>query len=64
MSASKTDNLLTRIADYALGIATLATRNSDALDFHTLPVWQIRHALKVAFEAGQRKPKTTRRKKP
>lgn len=36
----------------ALQLDTLATRRSDALDFHTLAVWQVREALRGAFEAG------------
>lgn len=44
------------IADIArdcLGISTLATRNSDAADFHDLAVWAVREALERAFEAGR-----------
>jgi len=41
------------IASEALGLETLDTRNSDGLDFHDLPVWQIRKALEAAYEAGR-----------
>jgi hypothetical protein len=45
--------LLTRIATEHLSIPTLATRKSDALDFHTVSVWAVGDALTAAFEAGQ-----------
>ncbi len=32
----------------------LDPRHSDALDFHEVPVWQLRKALRAAFEAGKR----------
>lgn len=34
-------------------IDTLATRNSDALDFHEIAVWQLKAALEDAFAAGR-----------
>ncbi len=42
------------IARRHLKIATLETRNADALDFHELAVWNIREALIAAFESGAR----------
>ena len=33
-------------------IETLATRNSDRLDFHDVAVWAIRAALEAAYAAG------------
>lgn len=36
-----------------LGVPTLATRNSDSLDFHDLAVWQIRAALVEAYRSGR-----------
>lgn len=41
------------IAREHLGIETLATRNSDRLDFHDLSVGSIKAALAAAFEAGR-----------
>ncbi|HYD02467.1 MAG TPA: hypothetical protein VEB22_14665 [Phycisphaerales bacterium] len=35
-----------------LDLETLETRNSDGLDFHDMPVWQIREVARLAFEAG------------
>ena len=46
------DQLLTGIARDHLGIPTLKSRMSDALDFHDVAVWQVQTALKAAFEAG------------
>ena len=40
------------IARRILRIETIETRNSDALDFHDLAVWNIREALEAAYEAG------------
>jgi hypothetical protein len=40
------------IARHHLGLETLETRNSDALDFHDLAIWNIRDALLAAFAAG------------
>jgi hypothetical protein len=45
--------LLTEIANEFLNIETLESRNSDWLDFHEVPVWNVRAALEVAFAAGQ-----------
>ena len=42
------DQLLTAIARDHLGIETLATRRSDDLDFHVVPVWGLRAALEAA----------------
>ena len=48
-----TDTLLTDIAQrYFHGLETLETRNRDALDFHDVAVWAIRHALEEAYAAG------------
>ena len=44
--------ILTTIASEQLGIPTLKTRLSDALDFHNVAVWQLKAALTAAFEAG------------
>jgi hypothetical protein len=45
--------LLTELAQRHLGIETLATRNSDSLDFHDVAVWAIRDALEAAWQAGR-----------
>jgi hypothetical protein len=41
-----------RIARDILGVEILDTRNSDSLDFHDLPVWEIKRALEAAYLAG------------
>lgn len=46
------DPLFSKIAREQLGIPTLKTRKSDALDFHTVAVWSVEAALRAAFEAG------------
>ena len=35
-----------------LGIPTLKRKNSDELDFHSIPVWDIRAIIRLAFNAG------------
>jgi acyl carrier protein len=45
---------LAAIAKRLLDVPTLETRNSDALDFHSLAVWNIRLALESAFELGRK----------
>ena len=40
------------IARRLLGIETIETQSSDALDFHDLAVWQVREALQAAYDAG------------
>jgi hypothetical protein len=40
------------IAREHLNIPTLKTRRSDSLDFHNVAVWQVKAALKAAFDAG------------
>lgn len=46
--------MLEEIARRHLGLETLATRNSDRLDFHDMAVWSMRAALEAAYEAGRR----------
>ena len=48
------DAAIAEIAQRVLGIHTIETRNSDALDFHDLAIWRIREALADAYAAGQR----------
>ncbi|KAA0250581.1 hypothetical protein FBQ97_13895 [Acidobacteria bacterium ACD] len=54
------DGLLEGIAKEHLGIETLGTRRSDALDFHDLAVWRVRAALEAAYQAGLAARKETR----
>jgi len=54
MSKTTLEQLLNQIAAEHLYIDTLATRNSDSLDFQDVSVWGIKAALTAAFEAGQR----------
>lgn len=44
---------LEAIAAEHLGLSTLATRESDDLDFSTHAVWELRKALAAAYAAGQ-----------
>lgn len=43
---------VTDIAQRVLGLTTLDTRDSDALDFHDIHIENIRAALNAAYEAG------------
>ncbi len=47
------DAELETIAKRHLGIPTLVERKSDALDFHEVAAWTLRHAMWAAYEAGQ-----------
>lgn len=51
------DDLFAAIAKQHLNIETLATRNSDSLDFYDVSVWGIKAALEAAFKAGQKSRK-------
>ena len=46
------DETLERIAREHLALRTLQRRGADHLDFHDLSVWEIRAALRAAYEAG------------
>ena len=59
MDAKQLECLLNQIAAEHLHIDTLATRNSDRLDFHEISVWGLKEALQAAFKAGQQSKKTT-----
>lgn len=48
----KINPLISEIAVKFLGVKTLETQNSDALDFHDLAVWTLKAALEAAFNAG------------
>lgn len=45
--------ILEKIAREKLGIKILDTRNSDALDFHDVAVWNVKAALEAAYKAGK-----------
>jgi hypothetical protein len=47
------DRRLSQIGNEHLGIPTLDTQGSDALDFHDVAVWQVEAALKAAFDVGR-----------
>ena len=48
------DALLLEIARrFIPSVETLQTRHSDALDFHDVSAWALRHALAAAYAAGQ-----------
>ena len=51
-AAQQLDLLLARLALDHLFIETLATRNSDRLDFHDVSVWGVKSALVAAYQAG------------
>lgn len=47
-----TEKAIAEIARAHLAIETLETRQSDALDFHDVAVWNVRAALEAAYDAG------------
>jgi hypothetical protein len=59
MDTKKLEHLLNQIAAEHLHIDTLATRNSDRLDFHEVSVRGLKEALQAAFTAGQQSKQTT-----
>ena len=52
-SESIIEACLDQIAKTTLRLETLETRHSDGLDFHDVAVWQIKQALRAAYEAGR-----------
>ena len=48
-----TENTLAKIAKEQMQIETLETRKHDALDFHTVAVWEAKSALQAAYDAGR-----------
>jgi hypothetical protein len=46
------DEKLQNIAEVFLRIETLEKRNSDALDFHNVSVWDLKEALSMAYWSG------------
>jgi hypothetical protein len=49
-----TSNVLTAIAREHFGIETLQTRNRDSLDVYDVCVWDVKKALRAAYQAGAR----------
>lgn len=47
------NSVIDEIANDYLGIATLQTRCSDKLDFHSVAVWSVKNALTDAYIAGR-----------
>jgi len=47
------ENTLATIAKEQMQIETLETRKHDALDFHTVAVWEVKSALQAAYDAGR-----------
>lgn len=48
-----TGNTLAKIAKEQMQIETLEIRKHDALDFHTVAVWEAKSALQAAYDAGR-----------
>ncbi len=53
MTNTANDNTITKIAKEQMKIETLETRKRDALDFHTVAVWEAKSALQAAYDAGR-----------
>jgi hypothetical protein len=53
-AAAARNALILELAKRRVFLETLATRNSDRLDFRDVAVWAIRKALAEAYEAGRR----------
>lgn len=47
------DAELAEIASRLLKVAVLDSRQSDLLDFHNVAVWQVKSALRAAYELGR-----------
>lgn len=52
MDITRRDATLRQIARFHFHLTDLGTRNQDALDFHSLPVWALEAALRAAYDAG------------
>ncbi len=59
--AKKIDKALTQIAAKHLDIETLEERKMDSLDFHEVAVWNLKAALRAAYEAGRQPNQKTDR---
>ncbi len=53
------DAILASIASQFFGTEILATRNSDALDFYDVAVWNLKAALEAAYCAGRHSAEET-----
>jgi hypothetical protein len=53
-SHSNADAIFEKISLKNLGIKTLQDRKRDDLDFYDLAVWDIKKALKSAYNAGRK----------
>ena len=58
----KKDALFAMVAEKKLQIKTLATRNSDELDFHDVAVWQVREAFDQIWRAREDEVRTLQKK--
>lgn len=54
MEIWEVEEVVARIARKNFGIKTLETRHNDSQDFKEVAVWEIRAALKEAYEAGRK----------
>jgi rubredoxin len=52
VSEAQIEQAIAGIACNKLNFPTLATRSSDSLDFRDCAVWQVKEALRAAFDAG------------
>jgi len=52
MDMTRRDAAVRSLARFHFHLTDLETRNSDGLDFHSVPVWAIESALRAAYEAG------------
>jgi hypothetical protein len=49
---ARLNEILTSIARNELGMETLEPQNSDTQDFHEVGIWEMKTALKAAYQAG------------
>lgn len=54
LMSEQDEEKLAQIAQAEFGFETMATRNSDSLDFRDCAVWAAKSALQQAFELGRR----------
>ncbi len=59
---SERDAIIATIAQVHLGLETLESRRMDSLDFKEQACWEIRDALRAAFEAGRQSARRPTRK--
>lgn len=51
-AAKKMEQETKQIATRAFGVETLEVRGLDSLDFHSVAIWEIKHAIEAAYFAG------------